>query len=245
MITLDMVKRGYEAGIIKVEASVISGISCEIQDMNLRLSTELAFDDFMHWNAEHIVERVFNYLKNEVKKEDSLYVERVLNEGLKERAKSEEENVLAWKTSDEMVDLALKDFKGFHDGQSSGLYGLGDFVVDDERMELVVSIYQYMDEGEHRPYYGVYYWVGYYGDDALFADWEYTSSLDVNELKQLVSDLSGRDFTEDVRKEITPDYDYYKDNKPSLNEQIQSVSFRSAVTQSSDKVPAKELTPEH
>lgn len=378
MITLDMVKRAYEAGIIKVEASVSKGISCEVRDMNLCLSTYLPFDDFMNWNAEHIAEKVFNYLQNEVETKDYLYIKKVLDEGLKElpveilqdstaatgahvqlslsdgtkfaesffvsslknlehaceliskinegtykngqaplrfdcvtspelacdmrdlvvafgklveavgmdtkalaaqivqgspslagdiyrlvdkdyykedivgkledkgidvesladeeiskmaerfenilshndgywesywlsaesaidevmkeRAKCEDENALAWKTSDEMVDLALKDFKGFHDGQSSGLYGLGDFMVDGERMELVVEIYQYMDESEHRPYYGVYYWVGYYDDDSLFADWEYTSSLDVSELKKTISDLESRDFTEDIRK---------------------------------------------
>lgn len=126
-----------------------------------------------------------------------LSAEAAIEEVLQERSLQEE---AGWKTTDEMVDKALSAVSGIGEGEGSGLFGLKDFMNDGERMELLVEICRLEDKEANKEYYGVYYWVGYYGDDSLFTDWEYTSSLDIGELKKLISELEGRDFTEDIRK---------------------------------------------
>ena len=93
MITLDMVKRGYEAGFVRVVADQDgAGVVAEIGDMQFTFggydACEMDLDNYLrNYKGDRLVHSLFkglNSMQNEVEMEDYQYCERFLNERLKE-----------------------------------------------------------------------------------------------------------------------------------------------------------------
>jgi len=106
------------------------------------------------------------------------------------------------RTFDEIVEDMVDNVRGFGIDKGCGYYELKTFDVDGEKFELVGEVFKDKDELTGNPYYGVYWFVGYYDGDTLFSDYLHTEELSLDEVKAVVKDLYERDFSEDVKKEL-------------------------------------------
>ena len=166
---------------------------------------DVDIDKFTDAEINSITSRFDKILSNNDSYWESYWLsaDAAIYEVLQEKFKDGHSNASGapWYSSiDELVETAVENIKGIGAWAGSGFYELQNFEIDGERMELVIEVCQLEDEEDHHGYYGVYYFAGYYDGDSLLADWEYTSGLDLAELKEVVSKLKYKDFTEDLKK---------------------------------------------
>lgn len=166
---------------------------------------DVDIDRFTDAEIDSITSRFDKNLSNNAGYWESYWLsaDAAIYELLQEKFKDGHSNTddAPWYSSiDELVETAVENINGIGVCAGSGFYELQDFEVDGERMELVIEICRFEDEKDHHGYFGVYYFAGYYDGDSLLSDWEYTSQLDVVELKDAVSKLANRDFTQDIKK---------------------------------------------
>lgn len=99
-----------------------------------------------------------------------------------------------------IVDAAIRTIRGVGVDMGSGCYDLNTFEFDGEKLNLYVDICKMEDDVE--VHYAIYYAVEYVDGDNLFHDWECTSRLDSDELKEVIHKIANTDFSKNIKEEL-------------------------------------------
>lgn len=98
---------------------------------------------------------------------------------------------------------AVENIRGMGVTQGSGFYTVKRFDLYGESFNVNCEIFKEQQGGN--AYYGVYFDLGFDGGKELFSDWAYTETLDLDELKALVSEIANADYSKDVQSHIQLD----------------------------------------
>lgn len=94
----------------------------------------------------------------------------------------------------EIVDSALRAISSIGEEMGSGRFDLRTLEVDGKTFTLYVDIRDLEEDYTHGRFYEVYYAVAGQDGDNLYSRYDWTSGLDVEELKRTVLEIANTDF---------------------------------------------------
>lgn len=104
---------------------------------------------------------------------------------------------LTKETCDKHVDTMVSTIRGKGIASGSGYYGLKNFEINGEKLNLFCEVSKEQEEGDL--YYSVYYAVEFDEGDTIFSDWAHTETMDIEELKKVIYEIASADYSQAVK----------------------------------------------